>query len=61
MSIHFHEEELQRARVRRDLLWNACLSWKEDERIEHLVAYCTQICGGDGRTGILLASEAIWS
>ena len=55
------DERLMRARARRDLLWSACLSWKEDDRIDHLVAYCIGLCGGDGTAGGALAREAIWS
>ncbi len=54
-------ERLKRAKFRRDVLWSACQSWKEDDRIGHLVAYCTQLCGGDARAGSVLATEAIWS
>ncbi len=54
-------ERLIRAKARRDVLWNACLNWKEDDRIDHLVAYCTQLCGGDVKAGGNLAAEAIWS
>lgn len=56
-----HREKLARARTRRDLLWNACLCWKEDDRIDHLVAFCTRLCGGDRKAGRSLAIEAIWS
>jgi hypothetical protein len=61
MNISGQGEKLRRAKARRDLLWNACLSWKEDDRIDHLVAYCTVICAGDGKAGTALATEAIWS
>jgi hypothetical protein len=54
-------EALKRAKARRDLLWRACQSWKEDDRIGHLVGYCTQLCGGDAKAGGALAAEAIWS
>jgi hypothetical protein len=54
-------ERLKRARARRDLLWSACQSWKEDDRIGHLTGYCTQLCGGDAKAGGALAAEAIWS
>ena len=54
-------EMLARARAHRDLLWNACLSWKEDARIDNLVAFCTKLCGGDREAGAWLATETIWS
>jgi hypothetical protein len=60
-DIEPHCEKLARARACRDLLWNACLSWKEDDRIDHLVAFCTRVCGGDRKAGASLATEAIWS
>ena len=56
-----HEQMLVRAMARRDLLWNACAGWKEDDRIDHLVAFCTGSCGGDREAGGSLAIEAIWS
>jgi hypothetical protein len=54
-------ERLLQAKARRDLLWRGCLSWKEEDRIRHLRAYCTGLCGGDGTAGGALAREAIWS
>lgn len=52
---------LKRAKARRDLLWRACQSWPEDNRIDDLVAFCTALCGGDAQAGGALAREAIWS
>jgi len=52
---------LAHAKSHRDLLWNACPGWKEDDRIDHLVAFCTRLCGGDREAGGSLAIEAIWS
>jgi hypothetical protein len=60
-AIESYGQKLARARARRDLLWNACLSWKEDDRIHDLVAFCTKLCGGDRKAGVSLASQAIWS
>jgi len=54
------EEKLERAKARREILWNVCLNWREDDRIAHLVAYCIWMCGGDAKTGAMLATEAIW-
>ena len=52
---------LKSATARRDLLWRRCQSWNEDDRIDDLIAYCTQLCGGDAKAGGALAREAIWS
>ncbi len=52
---------LKHATARRDLIWRRCQSWKEDDRITDLVAYCTALCGGDAKAGGALAREAIWS
>ncbi len=54
------QEWSKRAGMRR-LAASACQSWKEDDRIGHLVGYCTQLCGGDAKAGGALAAEAIWS
>jgi hypothetical protein len=56
-----YPDVLQRALARRNFLWHACLSWKEDDRIDALIAYCTALCGGDEDAGAKLASDAIWS